>query len=84
MTPPYVVLVTGSSKGVGRALAEEFLRAGDSVVVCARNGGAVDEAVAQLRAAFGAERVAVRSFHFTFGWDDGWMSGWVEGPAVMR
>lgn len=38
MAPPYVVLITGSSKGIGRALAEEFLRAGDSVVVCARSG----------------------------------------------
>jgi chlorophyll(ide) b reductase len=56
--PPYVVLVTGSSKGIGRALVEEFLRAGDSVVVCARSRDAVAEAVRQLSAEFGADRVA--------------------------
>ena len=46
--------------GVGRALAEEFLRAGDSVVLCARSGDALEGAVAQLGAEFGADRVAVR------------------------
>ncbi|GBF95247.1 chlorophyll(ide) b reductase chloroplastic [Raphidocelis subcapitata] len=61
MTPPYVVLVTGSSKGVGRALAEEFLRAGDSVVLCARNADAVAAAVEQLGSAYGADRVAGRA-----------------------
>jgi short chain dehydrogenase len=34
----YGVVITGGSKGVGKALAEEFLKAGDSVVLCARNG----------------------------------------------
>lgn len=40
--------------GVGRALAEEFLRAGDSVVVCARNGAA-GGAQRGLRVVGGAE-----------------------------
>lgn len=38
LVPPYRVLITGSTKGVGRALAEQFVRAGDSVVITSRDG----------------------------------------------
>lgn len=48
--PPFNVVVTGGSKGVGRALAAEFLRAGDNVVICGRDVGAVESAVEELRA----------------------------------
>jgi 3-oxoacyl-[acyl-carrier protein] reductase len=36
MTPPGVALVTGSSKGIGRHLAEHLVRAGYRVVGCSR------------------------------------------------
>jgi hypothetical protein len=39
LASPLARRATASATGVGRALAEEFLRAGDSVVVCARTGG---------------------------------------------
>ncbi len=42
------VVVTGSTKGIGFALAREFRRNGASVVVTGRQQGSVDEAVARL------------------------------------
>lgn len=57
MEPPYNVLITGSTKGVGRALAEEFLRLGDNVVVCSKTPEAVEAAVESLSTQFGKDRV---------------------------
>jgi len=42
------VVITGSSKGLGRALADEFLRLGDGVVICSRSQEAVDETAESL------------------------------------
>ncbi|MFC6787747.1 SDR family oxidoreductase [Halobaculum halobium] len=41
-------VVTGGTRGVGRAVTEAFVDAGAHVVVCARDGDAVDEAVGAL------------------------------------
>uniref|UniRef100_A0A7S1XE29 Uncharacterized protein n=1 Tax=Compsopogon caeruleus TaxID=31354 RepID=A0A7S1XE29_9RHOD len=43
------VVVTGSSRGIGLALAREFLRAGDRVVICSRSDEDVRRAVEALR-----------------------------------
>ncbi|XP_060675921.1 chlorophyll(ide) b reductase NOL, chloroplastic isoform X3 [Ziziphus jujuba] len=56
MLPPYNVLITGSTKGIGYALAKEFLKAGDNVVICSRSDG-VESAVQQLRQEFGEQHV---------------------------
>ena len=44
-------LVTGSTRGIGRAVAEALLAEGASVAICARNGADVDRALDELSAA---------------------------------
>ena len=57
ISPPYHVVITGSTKGVGRALAEGFLKAGDRVVITSRRADAVESVVKELADQFGSERV---------------------------
>ncbi len=44
-----VVIVTGASRGIGRAVAEQFVREGAHVLVCARGRAELETAAAQLR-----------------------------------
>ncbi|KAL9422513.1 hypothetical protein AB3S75_034729 [Citrus x aurantiifolia] len=57
MLPPYNVSITGSTKGIGYALAKEFLKAGDNVIICSRSAERVDSAVQSLREEFGEQHV---------------------------
>ncbi|WCJ19149.1 NYC1-like [Euphorbia peplus] len=57
MLPPYNVLITGSSKGIGYALAKEFLKAGDNIVICSRSSERVEAAVQSLKEEFGDQHV---------------------------
>lgn len=47
---PRTILITGVTRGLGRAMVEEFIRRGHRVVGCGRNGAAIRE----LSAAYGA------------------------------
>lgn len=55
----HVVLITGSSRGLGFALALEFARLGAKLVICARDQGELEAARKQLRWS-GADVLAVR------------------------
>ena len=54
-----VAMVTGASRGLGRAIAKEYAREGASVVICARSqsptglSGTLDETVTDIRDAGG-------------------------------
>ena len=49
-----VALITGSSKGIGKAIAHEMARHGARVVISSRKGDVCDEVAAQINADIGA------------------------------
>ena len=44
-----VAVVTGGTRGIGRAIAEALLRGNVSVLICGRQQGKVDQAVSEMR-----------------------------------
>lgn len=52
------VVITGSTKGIGRGLAAEFLKRGCNVVISSRREAAVSETVDALASVYGGDRVA--------------------------
>lgn len=51
------VVITGSTRGIGRGLAEAFLKLNCAVVVCGRGNEFVQNAVLPLADAYGSDRV---------------------------
>lgn len=49
MSSPKRIVVTGSTRGIGKGMAADFLRRGHTVVVSGRSQSAVDEALTELR-----------------------------------
>ena len=64
-----VALVTGGSRGIGRAVAAAYARAGARVYICARNKGDLDTALRELQASGSVEDLkrVVRSATRRFG-----------------
>ena len=60
-----LALVTGSSRGIGRAIAEGLAEAGATVVLHGRQAERVEAAAAEFRARFGAGRVHTSAFDVT-------------------
>jgi NAD(P)-dependent dehydrogenase (short-subunit alcohol dehydrogenase family) len=52
-------IVTGGSRGVGKAIAQELAREGVDVVICARQRGALDESARELAQATGRRIIPV-------------------------
>lgn len=50
-------LVTGASRGIGRAVAVGLARAGAAVIVCARDAGKLDDTADEIRSEGGSARV---------------------------
>lgn len=71
------VLVTGGSKGIGRAIAEGFAAEGAHVAICARNAKEVAATVAELKG------MGVMAFGHAFDVADSTMlNHWVTNSAV--
>lgn len=61
MSTPRVALVTGTSRGIGNAIARSFLSAGDRVIGCSRSAATIDHPAYRHHVLDVADDVAVRA-----------------------
>ncbi len=62
---PKNVVITGSTRGIGRGLANEFLKRDCRVAISGRSVDTVQHAVSELRATHGRDRVAGAACNIT-------------------
>ena len=48
-------MVTGGTRGIGRAIAERLLREGASVAICGRSAESVDKVIKEWKQKYGAQ-----------------------------
>src|SRR5256885_1863178 len=54
-----IALVAAASRGLGRAVAEEFATEGATLVICSRKAETIDQTANEITAATGAEILAL-------------------------
>lgn len=59
-SPPKIVLITGATRGLGRAMVPEFIKQGCTVVGCGRSQSHVDTLASEFPAPHRFDRVDVR------------------------
>lgn len=56
------VIITGASKGIGKAIAEEFASHGHNLILCSRNGAVLYKTVEALQTQFASITVKAAAF----------------------
>jgi short-subunit dehydrogenase len=76
------VIITGASRGLGRAIAEKFASGGYDLVLCSRNADGLGRAAADLRQHYPAITVQARAFDLGSAEEAKGFGKWVLGLGI--